>query len=212
MSRKIRTLTLLAASLATAGAVQAQDWTFKTSVTRYTTDSKSDGLMGIGLPPGSDAETGNATTALLILERRLSDNLGIELALGIPPRIKARATGPVAFLGEVVSAKLLAPALILNYHFGSPGDTWRPYVGAGISYVKFDSIRTQYPFDVEIKDAVGPIVQAGIDFAIDRQWGGFASVALPRTKTDLVGVGATVLTTTIDFRPVVYSVGISYKF
>ena len=47
-----------------------------------------------------------------------------------PPRIKARATGSVAFLGDdVLSAKNVAPTLFLNYHFGAPGD--RVFVTTG---------------------------------------------------------------------------------
>ena len=45
------------------GAVQAQDNVFKFGVTRYTTHSKTSGVQGIGLPPGADAVTGDATTA-----------------------------------------------------------------------------------------------------------------------------------------------------
>jgi outer membrane protein W len=31
-------------------------------------------------------------------------------------------------------------------------------------------------------------------------------------KTDLVATGSTVLTTTIDFKPITYTVGVSYRF
>jgi hypothetical protein len=40
----------------------------------------------------------------------------------------------------------------------------------------------------------------------------FASVARVDVKSDLVAVGSTVLTTTIDFRPVTYSLGVWYRF
>jgi outer membrane protein len=196
-----------------AGPAAAQDWTVKVGVTRYDTTSKTTGIQGIGVPPGADAQTGDATTAILVIERALTPNVGAEVVLGIPPRIKARATGSVAFLGDdVLSAKNVAPTLLVNWYFGDPGSTWRPYVGVGINYTRFAGARSRLAPQVELSDSVGPVVQAGVNYAVDRRWGMFASVARVDVKSDLVAVGSTVLTTTIDFRPVTYSLGVWYRF
>jgi outer membrane protein len=201
------------ATLLAAGAAQAQDNVFKAGAILYQTHSKTTGIKGIGVPPGADADVGDATTLLLTYERMFNRNWGVELVIGIPPTIKARATGSVAFLGDdVLSAKNVAPTLIVNYHFGQSGDALRPYLGAGINYTRFASAKTSLAPSVELKDSVGPVVQAGADYAIDRQWGLFASIAKVQVKSDLVAVSSTVLTTTIDFRPITYSVGVSYKF
>ena len=40
----------------------------------------------------------------------------------------------------------------------------------------------------------------------------FASIARLDVKSKVVATGATVLTTTVDFRPLVYSAGVSYQF
>ncbi len=206
-------LSALAALVLAGGAVQAQDWTLKAGVTRYDTDSRTTGIQGIGIPPGADAKVGDATTAIIVVERTLTPNLGAEVVLGIPPRIRARATGSVAFLGDdVLSAKNVAPTLLVNYYFGRPGDTWRPYVGAGLNYTKFASAKSSLAPQVELSDSVGLAVQAGINLAFNKQWGAFASVARVDVKSDLVGVASTVLTTTIDFRPTTYSAGLWYKF
>jgi outer membrane protein len=202
----------LACALAT-GAAMAQSNVVKFGVARYTTHSRTNGITGIGVPPGADARTGDATTLLLEYERLVSPNLGVELALGIPPRIKARATGSVAFLGDdVLSARNVSPVLLLTYHFGAPGARWRPYLGAGINYTRFSSIRSRLADHVEMEDSVGWAVKAGVDHALDARWGLFASVSALKVKTDLVASGATVLQTTIDVRPVIYSFGASYRF
>jgi len=212
MSKTIRAIaTGLLATVAAASA-QAQDSTLKLGLTRYDAHSKTNGISGVGLPAGADAEVGDATTVIFVYEYQLAPNIGLELVLGVPPKIKAKATGSVAFLGDVLEARNMAPTLLLNYHFGQTGDTWRPYVGAGINYTKFVDISTPYGWDVSLSDSWGPAVQAGIDYAINKQWGAFASVAAVKVKSDLVATGATVLQTTIDFRPVVYSVGLSYRF
>ena len=210
------TLQAIALAVLTAGSVcaaQAQQNILKVGVIEYTTNSKTNGIQGIGVPPGADAETGNATTLLFTYERLFTPNVGLELVIGVPPKIKAKATGSVAFLGDdVLSARNVAPTLILNYHFGSDGDRLRPYLGAGINYTKFTSVKSKLAPDVKMSDSTGLVVQAGVDYAFDKTWGLFASVARVDTKSKLVAAGTTVLTTEIDFRPVTYSFGLSYRF
>ena len=48
--------------------------------------------------------------------------------------------------------------------------------------------------------------------SLGKQWGLFASVGAAQVKSDLVAVGASVLRSTIDFRPITYAAGVSYKF
>jgi outer membrane protein len=55
-------------------------------------------------------------------------------------------------------------------------------------------------------------LQAGVEHALNRQWGLFGSLAALQVKTKLVAAGNTVLQTSIDFRPVVYSLGVAYRF
>jgi outer membrane protein len=170
-------------------------------------------VTGIGLPPGADAETGDATTAILVYERLVNPSVGVELVVGIPPRIHARATGSVAFLGDdILSADVVTPTLLANYHFGAPGDTWRPYLGAGINYTRFSKVRSRLSERVEMSDSFGAAVQAGMDYALDKNWSLFASVAAIKVKSKVVASGTTVLQTTINFRPVVYNMGVGYWF
>ena len=213
MTPKLPLLATALAAMLAGGTASAQDNVLKFGVTRYTTHSKTNGVSGIGVPLGADAETGDATTVILVYERLLNPNFGVELVLGLPPRIKARATGTVAFLGDdVLSAKNVAPTLLANYHFGAPGDTWRPYVGAGINYTKFVSVKSKLADKVEMSDSVGWAVQAGMDYALNKQWSLFASVAALKVKSKVVASGTTVLQSTIDFRPIVYSAGVGFQF
>ena len=193
---------------------QAQDNIFKVGAIRYTTNSKTNGIQGVGVPPGADAETGDATTLLLTYERALTPNIGVELVIGVPPKISAKATGTVAFLGDdVLSAKNVAPTLLVNYHFGAPGDAWRPYVGAGINYTKFveREVQARARRGDERLDRPG---RAGSASTTPRPRTGACSPASPRCrrKSKLVAAGTTVLTTEIDFRPTTYSFGVSYRF
>ena len=209
-------LALSALALASGAALADGDNVFKVGVTRYDTHSRTSGISGIGVPAGADAEVGSATTAIFVYERLLtpiSPNLGIEFVLGIPPRLKAKATGSVAFLGDdVLSARNVAPTLLLNYHFFGPDAIFRPYIGAGVNYTRFTDIRSSLAPDVKMGSSTGLALQAGVHYAINKDVGLFASIAKVNVKSKVVATGATVLTTTVDFRPIVYSAGISYQF
>jgi outer membrane protein len=209
------TLTLAVAAVLAAAAANAaaQDNVVKLGATYYTTHSKTNGISGIGVPAGADAETNNATTAIFTYERLFTPSIGLEFVIGVPPRIKAKATGSVAFLGDdVLSARFVAPTLLLNYHFLAPTDAFRPYLGAGVNYTRFTSIRSSLAPDAKMGYSTGLALQAGLNYAINKDWGLFASVARVDVKSKVVATGTTVLTTKIDFRPIVYSAGVSYQF
>jgi len=207
------TLLALACNAAQADGIADGNNVLKLGITRYDTHSKTNGISGIGVPPGADAEVGDATTAIFVYERLLTPQVGLEFVLGVPPRLKAKATGSVAFLGDdVLSAKNVAPTLLLNYHFFDPSATWRPYVGAGIKYTKFTDVRSSLAPDVQMGSSTGLALQAGISYAITKDIGLFASIAKINVKSKVVASGPTVLTTTVDFRPLVYSAGVSFQF
>ncbi len=72
---------------------------------------------------------------------------------------------------------------------------------------------------LKMSDSWGLALQAGVNYAIDRQWGLFASAARIDVKSDVEAVatmpGVPVpvsISTKIDFRPWTYQVGASYRF
>jgi outer membrane protein len=222
---KLNHLAIAAAvvALTACGTAQAQNNVFKLGVTYYDTHSSTSGLSATPpvLPAGSDAKTGDATTLIFVYERTLTPNLGVELVLGIPPTIEAKATGPIAGLGEILSAKNVSPTLLVNYYFGQPGDKWRPYVGAGINYTYFDDVKSPLPTTkLEMSDSWGLAIQAGVNYAVEKNWGLFASVARIDVESDVEAAGVQVpgvpvplnLKTSIDFKPWTYSAGLWYRF
>jgi len=215
----MKTLTslIVAAVLAAASAgALAQDNVFKLGVTRYDTHAKTNGISGIGVPAGADAKVGDATTFIFVYERLFTPNFGAEIVMGVPPKIKAKASGSVDYLnqlpGDTLSARNWAPTLLFNWHFFGPDASLRPYIGAGINYTRFTHVRSNLADDVKMGDSWGPAGQAGINYAITKDIGFFASVAALKVKSKVVAAGSTVLTTKVDFRPLVYSAGVSYQF
>ena len=185
---------------------------FKLGAARYETNTVTSGITGIGIPAGADATTGNANTAIVTYEYHFQPNWGLELALGIPPKIEARASGSVAFLGKVLEARNYSPTVLLTYHFLDAASTIRPYMGIGLNYTRFGNIKTPYAWQVGLTDSIGWAAHAGVDWRLNKNWGLYASFAASEVKTDLTAVGATVLKTSLDFRPRVYSAGLSYRY
>jgi outer membrane protein len=207
------TLAALAASAAlSAVPAHAQQSVISIGLARVDIHSKTTGLRGIGVPAGADIEVQDATTLFLSYEYRMTPHWGIELAAGIPPTHDTKATGSIAFLGKVSSVKQAAPTLFVNYRFGEDSATWRPFVGLGINYTRFYDAKSEYGQDIELSDSVGPAAQLGLSYALTPQVSLCAVVATAKVKSDLVATGTTVQQTTIDFRPVVYTVGVNYKF
>jgi outer membrane protein len=82
----------------------------------------------------------------------------------------------------------------------------------GLNYTKFVSIQSKLAPSVQMSESMGMAWVGGVDYAITRQLGLYASASSLDVRSNVVGVASTVLTTSIDFRPVVYSIGASYKF
>jgi outer membrane protein len=214
LARAAAAAALTATALAGNAWAQATPvWSVKAGFTQYSPHSQSNGITGIGVPPGADAKVNDASTLIVAVGRALGPHLEVELVVGIPPRVSARATGSIAFLGDdVFSAKNFAPTLLFNYHFGQPGDRWRPFLGAGVNYTSFQSARSKLAPDVRLSDSLGLAVQGGITYRVNREVGLFASVARLDVRSDVVGVGSSVLQTSIDFRPRTYTLGVTYGF
>ena len=107
---------------------------------------------------------------------------------------------------------MLAPWQEAQAAFCNSAATWRPYVGAGINYTKFKNVKSSIAEDVEVGSSWGPMAQVGLEYAITKEINAFASVAAVKVKSKVVATGPTVLTTTVDYRPIVYSVGVAYRF
>lgn len=102
---------------------------------------------------GVRLKTQNVNTLALTYERFLTKRVSLTLIAGFPRKASIQASGEVAPTGPVAAvnninledeqfgptgrARLWAPALTVNYLFGSPGDRFRPFAGMGISYAWF---------------------------------------------------------------------------
>ena len=88
----------------------------------------------------------------------------------------------------------------------------RPYLGVGLNYTHFGDPQSPYGWQVKLSDSMGMLIQGGVDYAINKQWGLFLSIDRVDVKTKLVAVGATVLQSDINLRPWTFALGASYRY
>ena len=141
----------------------------------------------------------------------VSDHFGVELLLDTSSEHDVVLAGGSA---DVVSTKVLPPALIAQYHV-SPASSVRPYIGIGVNYTLFfDESSTDVlgDTDVSIDASTGLVFQAGVDFDIADGW--YANVDFKKmdinSKATLTGDVNGEFDVNVD--PVVIGIGVGMKF
>ena len=175
--------------------------------------------------PDARLEVGDASTIGLGYVYHVDPVWSVEAALGVPPRHKAYGRGFLQPFGQISSVKQVAPTVFVNYHFPVMQAKWQPFVGAGINYTKFTGGRSTAsgdaaaggPTEIKLKDSWGPAAHVGLTYIIDPHWSILGTVAVAKVKSDLTATtqvpgGTHVMTTTIDFRPIVYTMSVGYNF
>jgi outer membrane protein len=116
----------------------------------------------------------------------LTHNIGFELIAATTQHSVHQSTA-----GDIGSVWLLPPTLTAQYHLDPDGSFFRPYVGAGINYTFFYSVRSPVPA-LHYANNVGWALQAGSDFPLNGPW--FLNVDVKKVflSTDATGAGGLV--------------------
>lgn len=225
---------ILVAVSSSASALEKGDWVGRIGLTHFGTDTSSGTVDVLTPAPGSSlagtaADTGDRVGLSGTVGRMMTDNLELELLLGLPFKhaIKPNAGLSTALIGlgvrgpnDIGETKHLPPILSLNYHF-MPKSKVRPYVGVGVNYTKFFSEKTSGGLadagytDLKLDDSWGWAAQAGIDVDISKKWFLNATVrkADITTEADITGGALGPLQIkNIDLDPIGYSIQIGTVF
>jgi len=210
--------------LASAAAC-AQQNTIRVGIADITIHSSAPNLSSNGpaflTPQPAGVTVGDATTLLLAYTRSLDAHWEIDFEAGIPPRHDTSGQGTLAPFGVVAHVKQVSPALLLNYKFGAPEDRLRPFIGAGVNYTHFydgestssGNLASGGPTRISLSDSFGWAAQLGLSYRLTESWSLVGSVLTAKVKSDMTAVtGSIERKTTIDFRPVVYTLGLAYSF
>ena len=158
---------------------------------------------------GLDLSVNNKMIPELDISYFFTPNFAAELILTYPQKHDVRAGG-----AEIGSLKHLPPPLLAQYHFTNLG-AFKPYVGAGINYTRFSSVKFDPAVDAALnpsvkKNSFGPALQIGFDYALDKNWSINFDVKKVYIKTDVRSFGTKVGTFKVD--PLLVGVGLGYRF
>ena len=239
MKKSLLVLALAAAFSPMLAQAEAGDWVVRMRATNINPSENS--KLGEKTASAYNTATANAlygsTSANLQVDSNtipeldisyyVTKNIALELilALGTKHDVKTSSNGTGATLlsrklGEV---NLLPPTLTAQWHF-NPDQTFDPYVGAGVSYVRaMDNGLTAStsagaaPIRID-RNSWGPAIQAGFDVNFKDGWLVNFDVKKIWFDTDVkldaaaLGVSGYRKIDNLDIDPLVVSVGFGKKF
>lgn len=166
---------------------------------------------------GSGVGVNNDYMPEIDITYKFAPNWGIEL-IAATTNHQVDGKGSIAALGEAIDTWVLPPTLTLQYHF-LPEGKLRPYIGAGVNYTNFYDESVKGPLAqpgarVDIENSWGYALQAGVDYEFTDRW--FVNADLKYididTTAQFVGTTAGNLEVDVDVDPLVFGLGIGYRF
>ncbi|WP_028309905.1 OmpW/AlkL family protein [Derxia gummosa] len=213
---------------------------------RYQPNDSSDPLnitnvpaaAGGGPQAGSGFTISAETTLAFTYEYFITDNIGIEVLGGVPPKHTLKGTGTLGAdaINPLATVRQYSVPVLLRWHFNEPTDRFRPYVGLGAAYTWFDEIRITPQFQqalslkltrgasgagvttASVDGRLKPVFNVGATYAFDKNWGAIASVSympLDATAklTTTLPTGAVVRSEgKLDINPVIMYLGVTRTF
>lgn len=190
------TMLAAAAALAAAPCASAQSagqWTFKAGAGKITPKVTSGDVSAPALP-GTKADVRDDTKPIFALAYGLSDNVSVELDLGLPYEHDIVGAGAIEGSGVLGSVKALPPTLFVHYRFAKPDARVRPYAGLGASYAYFDDETGSGkltalsdiggpPTTFSLKNKLAATLQVGVAVSINARWFVDANISKTWLKT-----------------------------
>lgn len=220
------------AGTAVAGPAMAQDspWQIRARVIGVLPDESADLSTGGTRLPG-DVDIEDQYVPELDITYFFTDRIAAELILGVTPHDVSAVdltvgdvlTDATVDLGDVT---LLPPTLTLQYHFKT-GGRLTPYVGAGVNATLFfDEDAGPVADDIDYDTSFGPALQAGLDYDLDGEPGGWllnldvkkvwinpdVTVDLTSALGPALGAERVVVDAEVDINPLIIGLGAGYRF
>lgn len=180
-----------------------------------------------GALQGSSIISSSSDTLSFGVSYMMTDNVAAELAFGIPPKLRLSLNSPSGNHPNAINTTVVFPALLANYYFGEPSSAFRPFVGAGVSYIKFtkNGHNTTDPVvngltneSITINSAWSPVYKIGATYRINEKWlmNGAVLMMPLNIKARIAGpgIGAGPATTDLSMKlnTSVYMISLSREF
>ena len=177
--------------------------------------------------PTAGVSVDSNTQLGITFDYAINDNWVIELVAATPFSHDILGEGNIGDLAirgaSIGDTKHLPPSLFAQYHFGSAGDKFRAFVGAGVNYTIFfdteagadlKAVLGTDDVELELSNSFGLAGQIGANYMINEKWGIHAMASYMDIDTEaLVFAGGNkVLTSDVAIDPFVFMLGAKYKF
>jgi outer membrane protein len=235
MKQLVRAAVIGTLSLAATGAFaqQAGDWLANFGWAHVSPGTTLDAISSTEpnanyALQGASVRVGDEETLLFGATYMVTDNIGAELSLGVPPKLNLDLAVPSGAHPKAMSTRALMPVLTAKYLFGEPSNNrLRPFLGLGISYVSFadnsfnasdavvGGLASQ---SISIKSTWAPVYTLGASYKLNGNWYLNGSANYIPIKTDAtlagpgVGAGATTTSASLKMNTTIYLLSLSYKF
>lgn len=217
MRKTILASAILAAAVATPAAYahEAGDIIVRAGAIHLTTHESSSRVKLGGEKIQAKAKINNDTQLGLNFAYMVTDNFAVELLAASPFELTAKGKGGLA--GEKLGKfKALPPTLSAVYYPMNKASAFQPYVGLGVNRTLFFDEKANKSQDfnaLRVKDTWGWAAQVGADYMLTDKLMINGQVRYIDMSTKArVYAGDTKATVKLDVKPVVYMVGLGYKF
>ena len=222
-SFKLLACVIAPALLAMASSAQAQKAGTITSFIGASNISPSVSSGNLTAPslPGSTATVNDNAQLTGAIQYMATDTIGLYIPLGIGFKHQVIGTGAIAGAGKLADTKALPVSALVQYRFMPADAQWRPYIGGGMTYVKFyDTVGSATltaltnpggpATAISFKSKLVGTIQLGMAYNIDSKWSLDANV----TKTFLKTRATLSTGQTLDMKldPLGVTLGVGYRF
>jgi outer membrane protein len=221
-----KTLISLAAMAAvalcgSAWAQKAGSFTASVGVTQIAPVVDSDNLTAPSLP-NTKVDVSSSTRFTGAVNYMLTDHIAVHIPLGFGFKHDVTGAGAIAGVGKLAETKALPITIIGQYRFMDANASFRPYIGAGFTYVKFykekgTSVLTaitapgsSVPTTVSFESKQTPTIQLGGTINLNEKW--YLDLSYTQTFLNTRGTLSTGQTINVSLNPNGYTAQVGYKF
>jgi outer membrane protein len=172
--------------------------------------------------PGAQSGVSNSTQIAGGITYMLSNSVAIDLPLALPFKHNLYGAGTIAGVGKIGDTKAIPATVMVQYRFGEANGMFRPYLGLGVTYAKFDGEHTTAalsgltggtpltPTTLSIQSKLAATMQVGASYKIDERW--FVDGSITKTPLKTRNTLSTGQTLDITLNPIGVSLGVGKKF
>jgi outer membrane protein len=222
MKKTILSLSALATVTLCGSAFAQKAGTFSVSVgVTQIAPAVSSGNLSAPSLPNTQVDVDSNTQLTGAVNYMVTDNIAVHVPLGFGFKHKITGAGAIAGVGTIATTKALPITAIAQYRFLAADATFRPYLGGGLSYVKFyktngTGVLTALTnpggpaTTASFESKLAPTIQLGGTFNINDNW--YVDASYTKTFLKTRGTLSTGQTIDVKLNPNGYTLQVGYKF